>query len=123
MAAISIANVEKRFEAVQALWGVNLEVNEGEFVSLIGPSGCGKTTLLRIVAGLEVPTSGTVTIFGKSPRDLQRERELGIAFQQSALLPNRTAVKNVELTLEVTKRRNGHKPSELLYYQSVPEFR
>jgi NitT/TauT family transport system ATP-binding protein len=106
MTAIRIAGVGRVFGArksrqVTALDDIHLEVAEGEFVSLIGPSGCGKSTLLRIVADLDFPTSGSLTVFGKSSHQARLDQDYGIAFQQAGLLPWRTVAANVALPLEV----------------------
>ena len=87
--------------AVEALSDINFDVNEGEFVSLIGPSGCGKTTLLRAVANLETPTSGTLTINGMSAEAARIARAYGYVFQAPALLPWRKVKDNVALPLEI----------------------
>src|SRR5690606_2360574 len=77
------------------------EIGKGEFVSFIGPSGCGKTTLLRVIADLEQPTAGSITINGMSPADARRSRAYGYVFQSPALYPWRTIEKNVALPLEI----------------------
>ena len=87
--------------AVEALSNINLEVNEGEFVSLIGPSGCGKTTLLRAIANLENPTSGTLAINGMDAEAARLARAYGYVFQAPALLPWRKVKDNVALPLEI----------------------
>lgn len=87
--------------AVEALSKINLEVNEGEFVSLIGPSGCGKTTLLRAIANLENPTSGTLAINGMDAEAARLARAYGYVFQAPALLPWRKVKDNVALPLEI----------------------
>ncbi|UDY24304.1 ABC transporter ATP-binding protein [Nocardioides sp. Kera G14] len=89
--------------SVVALSDVDLEIAPGEFVSLIGPSGCGKSTLLRLIADLDSPSSGDVTVFGKSARLARLDHDYGIAFQQAGLLPWRTVADNVGLPLEVHK--------------------
>ena len=86
---------------VVALSDVNLEIERGEFVSFIGPSGCGKTTFLRVIADLERPTSGTITVNGTSPADARVNRSYGYVFQAPALFPWRTVEKNIALLLEI----------------------
>ncbi|EOM74888.1 ABC transporter ATP-binding protein [Rhodococcus rhodnii] len=103
--AVTLSDVTKVFDAagVTALDEVSLTIAPGEFVSLIGPSGCGKSTLLRIVADLEAPSAGGVTVFGKSARTARLDQDYGIAFQQAGLLDWRTVRANVELPLELHK--------------------
>lgn len=102
---ISTKNLDLTFETndgpVHALKDITLDIAEGEFVSLIGPSGCGKTTLLRVIADLEKPTGGTVSVNGMTPDEARLARAYGYVFQQSALLPWRTIEQNVALPLEV----------------------
>ncbi|WP_421872148.1 ABC transporter ATP-binding protein [Pararhizobium sp.] len=86
---------------VNALTGVNLDVNKGDFVSFIGPSGCGKTTFLRVIADLEKPTSGSITVNGTTPQDARKNRSYGYVFQAAALYPWRTIEKNIALPLEI----------------------
>lgn len=102
---INISGLTKRFKVgrktVEALDTVDLATKEGAFLSLIGPSGCGKSTVLRILAGLEEPSDGTALINGMSPSELRKHHQLGIAFQDSALLPWRSVVSNIKLPLQV----------------------
>jgi NitT/TauT family transport system ATP-binding protein len=90
---------------VTALSPTSLKLSRGSFVAVIGPSGCGKSTLLRIIGGLETPDQGAVLIRGKSPEQFRAEGELGIAFQDPALLPWRSVRRNVALPLQVLGRR------------------
>ncbi|RJG46108.1 ABC transporter ATP-binding protein [Mesorhizobium sp. DCY119] len=85
----------------EALKDISLDCAPGSFTALIGPSGCGKSTILRLLLGLDEPTSGTVEIGGASPHEATRNGETGVAFQDAALLPWRTVEKNVSLPLEV----------------------
>jgi len=88
-------------EGTEALRSIDLSIPSGDFVSLIGPSGCGKSTLLRLIGDLVSPTSGTLTINGKSPSQARLDRDYGIVFQSATLLDWRTVEKNVELPLEI----------------------
>ncbi len=86
---------------VHALKDVNLSIDKGDFVSFIGPSGCGKTTFLRVMAALEQPTGGTVTVNGMSPEEARRKRAYGYVFQAAGLYPWRTIAGNIRLPLEI----------------------
>jgi len=86
---------------VHALSHIDLNVEQGEFVSLIGPSGCGKTTLLRVIADLERPTGGVARVNGVSPEEARLARAYGYVFQAAALYPWRTIARNVGLPLEI----------------------
>ena len=103
---IDISNLyltfETQTEPVHALSDINLQVNSGDFLSFIGPSGCGKTTLLRVIADLEKPTSGTISVEGKSPHEARLNRSYGYVFQTPALLPWRNIESNIHLPLEVS---------------------
>jgi NitT/TauT family transport system ATP-binding protein len=105
---ISIEQISKTFRGtdgttVQALDDINLNIQEGEFISLIGPSGCGKSTLLRMIADLIEPSGGTLTVNGKTARQARLDREYGFVFQNATLYDWRTIIKNVELPLEIMK--------------------
>ena len=86
---------------VHALTNVDIDIGKGEFVSFIGPSGCGKTTFLRVIADLEKPTEGTITVNGMTPEQARQKRAYGYVFQASALYPCRTIERNVALPLEI----------------------
>ncbi len=107
-AAIELRDVAHRYRggdgSMLALAGVNIDVREGEFVSLVGPSGCGKTTLLRAVAGLLSPTDGEVRVLGGTPGQAQRSHALGLVSQDPGLLPWLTVEGNVRVPLGITRR-------------------
>ncbi|MHA1565816.1 MAG: ABC transporter ATP-binding protein [Alphaproteobacteria bacterium] len=86
---------------VHALANVDLQIAEGDFVSFIGPSGCGKTTMLRVIADLEKPTGGQITVNGVAPEQARLARSYGYVFQASALYPWRNILRNVTLPLEI----------------------
>jgi NitT/TauT family transport system ATP-binding protein len=105
VAAIEISGLSLRFDTadgpVLALSDVSLRVAHGQFVSFIGPSGCGKTTLLRAVADLENPTSGSIRVNDMSPREARANRAYGYVFQAPALYPWRSVARNIALPLEI----------------------
>jgi NitT/TauT family transport system ATP-binding protein len=95
---------EVKDRGVTALSEFDLDAKPGEFVSIVGPSGCGKSTVIRLLSGLEIPTRGSVTIDGRHPRELAAAHELGVAFQDHALLPWLTAAGNVALPFRVARK-------------------
>src|SRR6266852_3422151 len=103
--AVDVRNVSLTFETgdgkVDALSDVSLQIADGEFVSFIGPSGCGKTTMLRLIADLQQPTSGSLLVNGMSAEQARLERRYGYVFQAPALFPWRTIEKNLKLPLEI----------------------
>jgi NitT/TauT family transport system ATP-binding protein len=103
--AVDVRDVSLTFETadgkVDALSKVNLQIADGEFVSFIGPSGCGKTTILRVIADLQQPTSGSLLVNGMSAEQARLARAYGYVFQAPALFPWRTIEKNLKLPLEV----------------------
>jgi NitT/TauT family transport system ATP-binding protein len=103
MSVVEITNLTKTFAKgnVTALQGIDLQIEAGEFVSLIGPSGCGKSTLLRVIGDLTPPTEGTVTVNGKPATKARADHDYGMVFQDSVLFDWRTVAKNVELPLEM----------------------
>jgi NitT/TauT family transport system ATP-binding protein len=103
VSVVALKRVSKEFGAggVRALEGIELEIGEREFVSLIGPSGCGKSTLLRIVGDLIQPSTGDVVVNGKSAHQARLDREYGIVFQDAVLFDWRTVSKNISLPLEM----------------------
>ena len=109
MATIALEGVSKEFRIgrdrrVLALEAMDLRIAEGEFVALLGPSGCGKSTILHLVAGLDEPSTGRVLVDNVPPRELQAKQQLGIAFQEHALLPWRTVEGNLELPFQIAGR-------------------
>ena len=119
---VSLRSVSVKFTSdrgeTEALRDVSFDLPRGGFLSILGPSGCGKSTLLRVAADLVAPSSGSVSLFGRSPSEARRARDLGFVFQDAALLPWRTVRENVELPLEVGDGRRlsekASRPEDLL---------
>src|SRR5512143_1256580 len=102
--SIELRNVTKQFGEVAAVKSVSFSVKEGELIALLGPSGGGKTTVLRMIAGLEMPTEGDVFIRGQRVNDVSvRQRNIGFVFQNYALFKNMTVAKNISFGLKVKK--------------------
>lgn len=102
--ATKIQDINKKFGDFQALYDINVEIQDGEFVAILGPSGCGKTTLLRILAGFEYPTSGYITMNGQRVSDKQttlppEKRNIAMVFQSFALWPHMTVRDHIKFPL------------------------
>ncbi|HTH40495.1 MAG TPA: ABC transporter ATP-binding protein [Rhodocyclaceae bacterium] len=128
MSQIIVNNVQKVFKTkdreVVALKDINLEVNKGDFVCLLGPSGCGKSTLLNAVAGFSLPSSGTITVDGKSITEPGPDR--GMVFQEYALFPWMTVAQNIAFGMEVQdkpKAEINDKVDWLLDVLKLKDFR
>jgi putative spermidine/putrescine transport system ATP-binding protein len=105
MGFLELTGVQKTFGDVAAVLDFNLDAQKGEFVSFLGPSGCGKTTTLRMIAGFEKPTAGTITVDGKDiTYTSPNQRNVGMVFQSYALFPNMTVAGNIGFGLKVRKR-------------------
>jgi NitT/TauT family transport system ATP-binding protein len=126
MSAVSIAGVTKEFKGgTVALQGIDLEIESGEFISLIGPSGCGKSTLLRIIGDLIEPSHGAVTVNGKPARQARRDHDYGIVFQDSVLYDWRTVGRNIALPLELAgwdRDRRSKRVDEMLELVELQGF-
>lgn len=128
---IKIENLCVRFqdknggEPVSALQNVNLSIRQGEFISLLGPSGCGKTTLLRTIADLQQPTSGSISVRGQSPREIRKQKKYGIVFQNPVLYDWRTVRRNVCMPMELMglpKKERTARVTKMLELVGLMEF-
>ena len=127
---LEVAGLEKTFNpgrpnALTAIAGVDLSVRPREFVSVIGPSGCGKSTLLRLIGGLTEPTAGTMSVNGRTAGEARLNRDYGMVFQAAGLLEWRSAVRNVELPLELmgwSKPRRRARATEMLELVELSGF-
>jgi NitT/TauT family transport system ATP-binding protein len=128
--AVVVSAVNKIFNQgkanqVDALVDIDLTVQPGEFISLIGPSGCGKSTLLRLIADLLQPTSGSVTINGKTAHQARVDQDYGMAFQQSGLFEWRNVARNIELPLELKgwdKAKRRERARQMLELVKLSDF-
>ncbi len=126
MSFLTISHLEKSFGALRVVKDFNLDVEKGEFISLLGPSGCGKTTVLRMVAGFETPSAGHISIDGRNMAGLKTaKRNVGMMFQAYALFPNLTVAENVGFGLKVagvpTAERNA-RVSDMLALIGLPDL-
>ena len=105
MATVALEQLVKRYGAVEAVRAIDLAIADGEFVALVGPSGCGKSTTLRMIAGLEEISSGTIRIGGEIVNDLPpRSRNISMVFQSYALYPHMSVRENMGFSLKIAKR-------------------
>ncbi|GIX13342.1 MAG: ABC transporter ATP-binding protein [Paracoccaceae bacterium] len=126
MAYLDLRNLEKSFGANRVVRDFTLGVEQGEFVSLLGPSGCGKTTVLRMVAGFEQPSAGSIRIDGQDVTQLRpNQRNIGMVFQAYALFPNLTVAQNVAFGLRVkgmSRREMRARVEEMLALIGLPDL-
>ena len=123
---LSIQHVKKNFGDLTVVQDFNLDVETGEFVSFLGPSGCGKTTVLRMVAGFEEPSAGSIAIAGKDVTRLKpNQRNIGMVFQAYALFPNLTVAQNIAFGLKVAgmpRADTDARVAEMLNLIKLPQF-
>ncbi|WMT85287.1 sn-glycerol-3-phosphate ABC transporter ATP-binding protein UgpC [Pelagibacterium sp. 26DY04] len=104
MASVTLGKVEKAYDGLKTVHGIDLEIADGEFIVLVGPSGCGKSTTLRMIAGLETVTGGEVAIGGRRVNELQPgERDIAMVFQNYALYPHLSVAENIVFGLKLRK--------------------
>ena len=110
MAFLEISSLQKFYGANHVVRDFNLDIAKGEFVSFLGPSGCGKTTTLRMVAGFETPSEGSIRIDGRDVVNLKpNQRNIGMVFQSYALFPNMTVAQNVGFGLKIAGTAEGRR--------------
>src|SRR5258708_38055758 len=110
MAYLELQNLHRDFGAVKALDGIEIELGEGEFLSLLGPSGCGKTTALRLVAGFDRPDAGRIVVDREDLTTVPpNKRDMGMVFQAYSLFPNMTAEQNLEFGLRIRGNDQDHR--------------
>jgi spermidine/putrescine transport system ATP-binding protein len=124
---IQLENITKVFGANLIIPTLNLSINDGEFLTLLGPSGCGKTTLLRMIAGLETPTTGKIILDGKDVTHLPPyKRDVNMVFQNYALFPHMTVEENIYFGLKMKKvpeQEAADRVAQVLYLTQLEEFR
>ena len=114
MASITLKGLKKSYGNAHVIKGVDIEINDGEFVVFVGPSGCGKSTLLRMIAGLEDITSGDLTIAGKQVNDLPpKDRGVAMVFQSYAIFPHMTVRENVAFGLTIAGASQAEKDAKV----------
>lgn len=119
-AKLIVKDLDMEFDGKKTLNNVSFDVQDGEFLSILGPSGCGKTTLLRILIGLQKPTSGQILKNGKDiTSSAPSERGMGIVFQQYALFENMTVLENVEYALKIRKENKSKEARQQVREQSL----
>src|SRR6188768_3151036 len=102
MAGVTVRNVKKRYGTVEVMHGVNVDIEDGQFVVRVGPSGCGKSTLLRMIAGLEQISDGEISIGGRVVNDVMpKDRDIAMVFQSYALYPHKTVAQNLGFALMI----------------------
>ena len=117
---LALRNIRKDFGALAAVDGLDLDIAQGEFFTIVGPSGCGKTTLLRMLAGLEVPTTGDILIRGERVNDLPaNQRPTCMVFQSLALFPHRTVGQNIEFPLKIRGVEASKRKSKALQLMTL----
>jgi putative spermidine/putrescine transport system ATP-binding protein len=102
MTFLKLTHLQKSFGPTKVVHDFNMAIDKGEFISFLGPSGCGKTTVLRMIAGFETPSAGTIEIAGKDQTSLKpNQRTIGMVFQAYALFPNMNVADNVAFGLKI----------------------
>src|SRR5215475_3415848 len=126
MVFLEIENLHKAFGANTALHHFDMKIERGEFITFLGPSGCGKTTVLRMIAGFETPTRGTIRLDGRDVTHLRtRQRKVGMVFQAYALFPNMTVAENIGFGLKIAHRPQGEikaRVDEMLQLIKLPHL-
>lgn len=111
---IDVHKVYKRFSNFTAVNGVSVNIRDGEFFVMLGPSGCGKTTTLRMIAGLELPTGGQISINGRDVTfEEPRHRDIAMAFQDYGLYPHMSVYQNIEFPLKIRKMAEGERKKKV----------